>query len=336
MAKPIEKFIEKLLSHPKTVIVLCNILNGHRLGLFGVNFVQELIDWWAALYVWQIKTKRAAGIPLDDECTMLLGSLDRLIFEASPAGFRTSIVKPDFLLKCAYRPINTTKPISYLHTLNAEFVFRDLLRKEIRDKLASTGFITYPPDPGRYRIKHVKLSSNDFDSRKYKLGRDGYVIFITPADGIKKIMKKTKAADSVRDSLGLIEKHVGVDLVAIEFTCSTMNDNNHARPTIGDAGSYRRFKTLADNVINQKETTWGFTADLEKFAATQSDIDGMPERVSLPIPFSQLENIKLVNLGKVTDPRGNLIKVDDDSSFQDKLLASRNLNKINLEILKLL
>ncbi|MHB8166198.1 MAG: hypothetical protein ACYDDT_05420, partial [Sulfuricella sp.] len=93
MSKGINGFVGKLAVHDLGVVILCNILDGHAEGLYDVDFVRELMDWWASLYVWRIKTSGRPNTK-PEECELILGSLNLLLFQPQPPSFRPGRKRP--------------------------------------------------------------------------------------------------------------------------------------------------------------------------------------------------------------------------------------------------
>lgn len=331
MSKGINGFVGKLAVHDLGVVILCNILDGHAEGLYDVGFVRELMDWWAGLYVWRIKT---GGRPntKPEECELILGSLNLLLFQPQPPSFRPGRKRPDFLLRISKSLTIDTMDLKYLHVLKSVFVFDIFFTPTATKRVSASGSMALHREPGiKRKISKAKLDSTDFNLGQV-LGRDGEVVFLTLAEGLKKIIGKPNMASMARDVLGLAHHEEGVELVALGFHCPSVGQSNHARPTFADAGGHRRFKAVADNAVNKADKTWGFAVDLERFEQALAELDGLPERVARPIAFKDMENIDLYFLGKVAGTRGVAGKSGDDSGFERRLRGARSEADIKLAI----
>lgn len=331
MSKGITAFVKLLSSSPRGRIVICNIIDGLKVDLIDEDFVRDLMDWWSALFNWRRKTE--TGFFISDDSIM--GTLDLLLSSDQPSGFRTGRSKPNFRLKSKHiaRGEHTTR---YAHVINASFFYGELLDGDTRKQLARKGKLVLHREPSHHgKIRRTKLLAKQLNSL-YRLGRSGEVVFLTPAEGISNIEQKANAANGARDLLGLVHKNHGEDMIALAFECPSLSAGLLVRPTVADAGSHRRFKTVADHQKNQTNKSWGFAADLEQFAAGKPNLDGLRERVVKPISFSELINIELIPLGKTDGSRGMSKNNDDDFEFSKRLMAGRTIDAINAELLSML
>lgn len=333
MSKGIHAFVDTLASAVSGRIVICNIVNAYDEKLIDATFMAELMDWWSALFVWRLKNQ---GIPATVQS--LLGTLEMLVFEAIPDTFRAGVDKPEFRLRGPRTTLPKRNRPHYAHVTNAEFFYDVLLTERKRKNLAKLGRLCFHREPGSGgKIRKTTLQPTDFDNGKYRLGRVGGVVFITPMKGLDAIGAKTKPANAARDLLGLIDRGNGYRQLALTFRCPSLDSSQCARPVCADAGKHRRFKAVADTARNKNRRVWGFTADLERFAEGKRCIDGLPEQVALPIAFDRLEAINYLDLGAVDDDRGMMGDHDDDEHFLSHLVGKgRKFDTLKARLLSIL
>ncbi len=334
MNKGVKGFVAKLSSHDRGIIILCNMLDGYEDGLYGKEFIRVLLDWWAALYVWRIKSE---GLPTakELEAERLLGTLNMLLFQPWPVGFRAGLARPDFRLACIANAPATDCDIQYLNVQLQQTVFDFFLKPDALSRVVAKGGMPLHREPGfRRKISKVDLAATDFKDRQL-LGREREVVFVTPAEGLKKIMSKPKMASMARDVLGLIHQKDSMDLVALSFACPAIEPSKSARPSFADAGGHRRFKALASQASNKADRSWGYTVDLDLFHKSAADIDGLRERVTFPFAFDDMKDICLYGLGTVDGTRGQSAN-DSDVAFATRLRGKRSAANVKSAIWKLL
>lgn len=148
---------------------------------------------------------------------------------------------------------------------------------------------------------------------------------------------ETKATRT-RDALGLIDSKDGECRLDVQFTAASLEAISGiivARPSFADRGNARfaaHQRTRKAKLYHARQ--WGTTVDLKKFAEGNTDITGLPERVSTALPISSLENLEIKYLGRVSGSRGILRGVDDDSAFEAKLRGSTPLSQMIEELTK--
>lgn len=328
-----EQFLDMLLSDPRGQVIVCNILDGISENLYDEKFIKELFDWWQALYLKQKSRSLSA----------MLATLNTLVFENLPKGFRSGIKRPNFRIFCRRQIQHINTDESEFTTVVPVFILKVISSKEDLDRLLSQG-IEFPLDERQqWKVDAINaLMGLPEAHRKVRIdrgatiGRPPYVLWYTIKHDFEDILSTSgEHADKARDALGLVHHQSGKFLTALYFSGKALNHVSSGRPTFADAGTHFRFKTRADSEDNRKRSEWGHAADLEHFANGAPVIDGLPERISEPIgekALAKASEIGFTPLGETKKSRGKTIE-DDDARFALRLLNGRDTNKIKHEIL---
>lgn len=329
------KFLDRLLIDFRGQIIFCNILDGLNEKLYNTQLIRDFFDWWLALYL----NQKGSSV------NAMLATMETLVFENVPKGFRPGTPKPNFRLICCRQPrLNNTE--SELTTVIPVFVFKDIISRADQNRLISQG-IEFPSDkrqPWSNEALKALMELPDVH-RSIRLeagrtiGRQHRLVWFTRRTDMDKVLSGCmNYADQTRDSLGLVHHESDEILIALHFSGKALKYVNSGRPAFSDAGTHRRFKTRADIASNRKRSAWGYTTDLRHFAAGRRYVDGLPERVADPIDEKALAEepkISFTPLGKVTISRGNT-KDDNDERFANRLLNGRDRSSIKKEILSIL
>lgn len=327
-----EKFVDQILSDHRGQIIICNILDGLDEGLYNKDFICKLLDWWKVLYSHMGGSK-----------STLLSTLNALVFNQMPIGFRKGIIKPNFRLICC-RKTRVINDDTELTTVIPVFVFKFIIHKKDMDRLHSQG-VEFPSDEWQPWNEEAINSLMNLPDAHRKIRIDAgktiskHLLWYTIKKGFENaLLKGTDYADQVRDALGLVHHEQGKILIALHLSGNALKYVNSGRPTFSDAGIHKRFKTRADKLTNKQRKAWGHTADLGHFASGKPCVDGLPERIAEPIGNNALidsPEVHFTPLGKVKMSRGNTVN-DNDQCFVAHLLKSRSVDKLKQTILSIL
>jgi hypothetical protein len=123
--------------------------------------------------------------------------------------------------------------------------------------------------------------------------------------------------NAVRDALGLVHYREGASLVQLDFPVRTLLTKTPptrvAQPTFCDAAGHSRFAADQPGPVcsaNRKQE-WGTTVDLDRFARGDSDLCGLPERVTEPVPVNP-SFVKPTYIGRLSETRGESLTDNDD------------------------
>lgn len=318
----ISTFVDVLLSSPRGKIIACNLLDGLNDGLYDQTFMQDLFDWWSGLFVWRHRTFPGFVRSIDS----LVNTLS-LVLSDIPAGFRPGRARPVFRLRCQHRA-RTKLVANYLHVIGASFFYGSVLTTKARERLARRGALALHVRSGRAKTVHKsKLGLRDL-STTYQLGRPNEAVFLTSRASLLHFEKQPNPANAARDLLGLVHKPHGDELVALSFSCPSLGAHQIVRPTIGDAGVHRRFKTIPDSRKNRTRKAKGIAVNLQKFANGNTVLDGLGEVVIHSMPFAEIADIQLIPLGYTDGARGDNSGVDCDEQFANRLSAGRTVTEL--------
>ena len=148
------------------------------------------------------------------------------------------------------------------------------------------------------------------------------------------------SATDARDKLGLIDSGDDAFLLRLSFSAASLGEipnNELARPVFCDLGN-SRFRVRQSSVRAKAfaKGGWGATTHLGKFGdKNYRHSTGVCERVSSALPLTQLDNLSVEFLGKVTKARGVGMH-DDDKAYAKKLQAGRSKVTIKKNLLSLL
>ncbi len=143
-----------------------------------------------------------------------------------------------------------------------------------------------------------------------------------------------------RDERGL-KYDLNDHLVAYEFDFASAvaaANTEIARPTFADGGNDRfRVKDISGEGRMLALNQWGSTVHLGKLAveAGPDRMHGASERVTCGLPIAVLSGLRILYLGRVTEPRGNTVH-DDNQAFVRVLLRKRSRASIKRNILSYL
>ncbi|BAO43041.1 hypothetical protein [Thiolapillus brandeum] len=312
MANP--STVDVLLSGPKGVIVACNLLHSLDDGLVDKATVQELLDWWFALYDFLY----APGLT---DVEKLLDALDKTVFERKPPGFRKGQSKPNFRLRCKLKARTPNNNVTNISTM---LIFREhIIHEEDYKKLIGCHIPSLPMDVNEPGIQHAihQLKACTVGKLRCRLrpnstlGRSGGLLWFTEE---RSLQIGKDSANEVRDQLGLVDRKKGELLVMSVISPHHVKRAGGLRPSFMDATLHTRFRVHSDTKKNNGRKTWGHTVNLEKFADNRSHIDGVCERVCRPLAASNVGTVDFLFLGDVQSTRGK--NGDDDTAFSQRLL----------------
>lgn len=135
--------------------------------------------------------------------------------------------------------------------------------------------------------------------------------WITHARSLDRALRRCPAGmskgDVARDALGLVEDVANVHhRVQFKFNLN-FDPKRHAVARPHALAGNRRFAACLPaptEATRYYDLKWGATADLKQLAAGMTDVAGLPERISAPIPFGEIgPSLTIDYLGPVTIPR---------------------------------
>ena len=335
------KLIEKLVSYDRGRILACNLVDSVNEGVISATDLKNIIDWWRHSLP-LIEAKQSPKKKRD----ALLETFDLLRLEPNEWKAYASTVpgllqlgeKPEFRL-CGLKKRSSRLPRSNLATaMPAEAFFNHLAAGA---KTAILGNLNLVASPEESIVKWDEggiqySASKDHLKPNSRLGMKGGLAWFTKTEEIQTNLKN-RDADGLRDALGLFHIGSGVHLVVLLFEPTAMTANKQGRPSALEAGGGKnsRFMCRASGNRLTHDQTWGQTADLARFAGGESDIDGVPERVTHPLEASQFGSIRVHAVGRSMKNRGKT-KEDSDSKFAEFLARGRDSAQIQQTILNLI
>lgn len=331
--------MRRLLATPAGQIVLWNLFDGHREGLFQGNDLRRFSHWWRSAL-----PSIDAAAPLPDGADPLFVTLDLLRLEPSHwralwstyPGLSALGEKPEFRLLCKRMTRHPGDGAMLLTTLTTEDLFIYLGADSRNELLAQAGLDTIGDGSRLHAVIRGTPQSIRADSLRpgKHLGRPGGILWYTTAGSVDAAIRRCDS-DAVRDQLGLIHILADADLMAVTYSARKPTQRHTARPTAVDAGSNRRFKTRADRSRARRRSSWGHTAHLAQIATGASSCDGAPERVALPIPTDDLVDVQLRPIGRTSIRRGATSE-DCDRVFNARLARRRAASVIARQLVRLL
>jgi hypothetical protein len=330
-------FAMALLRRPRGRILCCNLVSSVDDGQCSGDFARNVFTWWLDLF--RCRTREEARLrpvdapirnrELDD---LAAEALDALLAGDLPPTFVAGRAVPRFRLCCRRRSqlkstVDGLANVTAVHSL----LFR-LIPENERRGLAARGAISlasvHPTMDEEESFflsgeQTLTLRKDPDGALQRTIGAPGGVVWLTPSAGLARLVKAARAADRLRDVLGLLHHPRGRCLAVLHLDDLAVQRCGTARPTFADAGSHRRFKVRADAERNRQRSAWGHTADLARLASGAPILDGRPERVCGPIPTEDLDSIRVTPLGRTLATRGETSKGanrDDDPAFAAQLV----------------
>lgn len=304
-----QHFVDRLLRHPRWVIVLCNILDGLDAGLYDQDFVRNAVDWWRESFL-----RRKGMEPTSNEDALLSETLDMLVTQKSLSG-------QPFRLKTKVPITAEDTTTSYAHSMAAESLLRWVLHEDDQNALAADAILGV----GIPAFLNHSISSPVRIGPGKCIGKPGGVVFLAPFDDVAPLLASMDKSNLVRDRLGLVHWEQHKEYVTLELAADAPALSLLGRPTFVDAGAHRRFKAVACESANKSRDDWGFTLDLEQFANTSAVADGLPERVSELIDANGISSFMLHPLGLVAAENRATTPKDDDKNFAECLCNGRDV-----------
>ena len=208
-----------------------------------------------------------------------------------------------------------------------------------------------PDDEIAYRdLLEELVSSPDWYKISGSMGKpypDPSVVWLTQKSymdaEVGYVWNPSLVATKIRDILGLVDTTNNTYILSLQFRADQLkgilraiSNFRIARPLFADNGN-RRFAVHLENAAarNIYRDDWGLTVNLGKLQAKgMSEINGVPERVSSPIPLSHIgAHLKVEAIGWVNEDRGNTVYVDDDAIFIQWLRNSITIDQMKTHIL---
>lgn len=318
---PEEDLARILTSDAVGTIFACNMLASVRENLFDQDRLQIVLGY---LLQW-FKTERASFT----SATSVIGAINRIT-----SGF-TAYTTERCLLAC---PVSDLVPHAsrYAHAC--------------RSDLLTTCWLDVDSDPDLFlepapRKGEEILYGEALEAINEKIRNEPNVIkanaslgFEVPTESLlglgwviseDRLSSHWNSGDRVRDVLGLIDLKPDTFHIVLVFDSSKLGTHPMARPTFADGGN-TRFRITPD-VPGLPD--WGMTVDLGQFAAGETIVDGLPERVIPPIALRTLVP-QFKAIGWVTTMRGTTDK-DSDVVFAQRLLKGSSLPELEKSILRL-
>ncbi len=331
-------FVTALLHRPRGRIICCNVVSSVEEGQCSGDFARTVFVWWLDLFRYRVSEEARlrrvwAPVRYQEFDDFAADALDALLAGNLSPAFRVGRAVPNFRLCCRRRSqlkstVHGLANVTPVHSL----LFR-LIPEDERRRLAARGAIsvasarpTEDEEEGFALLgeQTLNLRKDPDGALRRTIGVPGGVVWLTPSAGVAHLLKSNRAADRLRDVLGLQHHLRGRCLAVLHLDDAAVQRCVTARPTFADAGSHRRFKARADAKRNRKRSAWGHTSDLARLAQGAPILDGRPERVCGPIPTADLDPIRITPLGTTAKTRGATSKGatrDDDPAFAAQLVS---------------
>lgn len=151
--------------------------------------------------------------------------------------------------------------------------------------------------------------------------------WITHSRSLDRMLKRCPTGkskgDMARDALGLVEDTANVHhRVLLKFKLG-FDPKRHAVARPHTLAGNRRFAAclpISPKARRFYVLKWGATTNLEQLSSGSSDVTGLPERISKPIPFSEIgTSLSIDYLGPITIPRDTT--PHDNHQYAKLLLA---------------
>jgi len=317
-----DRFLDDVLGAPQGCVVACNMLDCLDLGLVDESFVADLWLKWYQAFIDRVRAFRR-GVPRSRLQQELMFALDAVLQGPSDPGSDDCTGANDLRLRCVVRggPAPTA---GFTHATRADLFVDHVMHRDDRRRLvagavllpsagsAAPGFKWRGHGPWRVALKDGAT-----------LGRPGGVVWLTLSHTLVADIASVDAADRVRNRLGLVHHASGVALLAIRIESGVMAGKKVGRPTFADAGSHRRFRSMADKSVNRRRKTWGCSVDLSLLAGGEKWVDGVPERVACPLSRREAVSVEIRYLGETRTDLGS--DPADDVAFAERLSSRHGL-----------
>ncbi|MEO5328283.1 MAG: hypothetical protein H7829_08555 [Magnetococcus sp. THC-1_WYH] len=318
------QFLKRLVSFPKGQIIACNLLSGYDIKIIDATFIHDLIDWWRALVIWNIKRNHDSGISDAALADLIEKSFLQVIFNSQAPGFRPGHTKPNFLLAGKRRKLGRSRVDRFVNITDVEPFVKHVLCEQDRRNLTGKRGIKLGVVSRREERIFMKSGQQTIQPKTQStIGNPERLLWVAPdhnqGNSLSALFSSKDAAERCRDLLGLNHYQDGTGLIAMFLPLDVVKKLTHARPTVVDSGGYKRFKSIPDSPSSLRRSSWGFTVDLESLLNGATILDGWPERVVEPIPVSQLGPLTFVPLGFLKKTRGETSKQDDDKTFAGRV-----------------
>lgn len=316
-----ERMIDLLLSKPLGRIVACNILAALEENVLKCELLRAFLENCVQAFIEdKVSTTKE-----------LIGQFEDVARGDRP---RTSSRRRKFLFVCTKRTPAINENTEFSTVIKVSVLNEHL----VSDSALAHGHASFvsnpdPTDPALKKAIHRLNGRTDIYRSDACLGGnlDRPLFWIAPSDILSTELQDNsleKLGDVVRDRLGLIDHEESTSLVEIRIPGNRLQRRRHARPTVADAGTHRRFRIRPDASRARQRSGWGWTVDLRRFANGDTIIDGAPERIVEPINFDTHLGAKLEFAGVTKTSRGNTVG-DDDGAFAKRIC--HGLNRSNLK-----
>lgn len=323
-----ERMIDLLLSEPIGRIVVCNIIAALEENVIESDTLKAFLGNCVQAFT-------------EDEVTTTKELVVQFEHVARGDRPRTSGRRRKFLLACTKRTPAITNRKKFSTVLAVSAVKKHL----VSDSASLLGHASFGsnPDPTDPVLKDAidRLNGRtDIYRPNARLGSNPYrpLFWIVPTKLLSTERQNNSLenlGNAVRDRLGLIDYEENIPLVEIRIPGNRLQRRRHARPTIADAGSHRRFRIYPDASRSKQRSGWGWTVHLGRFARGDTIIDGAPERVVEPTDFNARLGAKLEFAGVTKTARGS-IGDDDDATFAKRVCCGANRRSLKTFLLDIL
>jgi len=316
------RYLKGMADNPAGWIILCNLLDGFDLQLFAKDFLTALILCWMREFDRGIKAAKKKTLlfkpPTKEERLW-----DSFAAVCGDSGSGLSCPGVRFHCKRILKP-----PLDkYASIADARDFVEERMEPTEKARLSGKGWLTCLLDPspvnwdswrpvGKLRVHLAPVGPG---GAKATIGHPAKMLWITPQSAILPSLNQPHPADDLRDIFGLIRLH-DCPLLAMSLPGAAVDRQEHARPTVADAGNHRRYMAKSSRSASDPSSPWGQTVELARFARGESDIDGLPERIVRPIPVEFLPELEIQPLGLCGPGRG-VSKMDNDEAFAKMLCA---------------
>jgi hypothetical protein len=323
------KILDCLQADPRGIIVICNVLDGLRSGLYNASFIKKVLTKWSTYHKARARYERLGSRAWNfDE---LWKSIEAYHSSLPSPAWWTGSSSADLEMKCI-----TSSPGFRLRrygcSRSTEQIFEalsDVSNNNLRGRLifASSTSRYFDDSDVVEEIRALPDGDREFNLKSTAyIPKYGRVLWFTREPALTALCRKADPANSVRDLLGLVHYGDGFAATAVFFGGDELALVRSARPTFGDAATHRRFMMRPRLAKNRRRRGWGMTADLSRIAPASPEYDGLTERVAASFSGSTHAGraFTLLPLGKTSGNRGRNAN-DNDDVFAQLLLRNRTI-----------
>lgn len=312
-------FVDIMMNFQRGISFCCNAIDGYTNGLLLKNILADYLEKCAAEYDSYISRR---GTPTNDVVWAMMAYVSRNIPTHSVRGYWLSNwrfgsgVGDSEEIGTVFNVGKFLKDIS----LSTWWKRWGQGETDLADSKVPIGF--------QFQDYTVDLKPG------VKIGRTDSLLWFTKLNLLATLFSPTPTTnitDRLRDFLGLCHYNKDQGLAIYIYNGSWLNGVINARPTCIDSLPHTRFKAIQDTLIYRADVHWGHTVDLEKLSSGLPNIDGGPERISLPL-VPKNDQIRIRFLGNLQYDSSNV----SNSVFTSRLRGARSNPVISSELKRII